>query len=286
MDGGIGASRPVPEVTSPHPATHLNQPTSSSPCAWVRFLFILGELSAAYQPPLSAPGTSAKGAVAGERLVPRLPSRCLMAQGTPRQMPFLPARADPNYLLCGSFCVGTKQPSRVHSDVCKQLLPLISTAMLSKHTFPPAATGTVAKHRLTQFAARGVEVSSQGLFCVCQLSRWEFRSWLGPFPALGSLRDTREHASGSDVRCCQRLPRMHRVGRAHPPQVPRSPGWQGKALRLSPLLAEQQGQARQVTRWQQPPAFNPGVREGTTQLTHGKPALGKDAGNHLFRHSF
>lgn len=167
MDGGIGASRPVPKVTSPHPAAHFNQPTSSSPCAWVRFLFILGELSATYQPPLSAPATSAKGAVAGERLVLRLPSRWLMAQG----MPFLPARADPNYLLCGSFCVGTKQPSSVHSDVCKQLLPLISTAMLSKHTFPPAATGTVAKHRLTQFAARGVEVSPQGLFCVCQPRR-------------------------------------------------------------------------------------------------------------------
>lgn len=151
-----------------------------------------------------------------------------MARGTPRQMPFLPARADPNYLLRGSFCVGTKQPSSVHSDVCKQLLPLISTAMLSKHTFPPAATGTVAKHRLTQFAARGVEVSPQGLFCVCQPSRWEFRSRLGPFPVLGSLWDTREHAPGSDVHHCQRLPRMNRAGWAHPPQVPHSPGGRGR----------------------------------------------------------
>lgn len=99
------------------------------------------------QAPTFCPETPSKGAIAGDQLKP-----CLLAvagdtlRGTSptalRQILFLPARAHWNNLLCRSCCVGTKHQSSVHSNVCKQLLPLISSAMLSKHRFPPAVAGT------------------------------------------------------------------------------------------------------------------------------------------------
>lgn len=117
---------------------------SSYRATFVRFLLILGGLNATYQPSLSIPRTAGTGAMARGRLTPRLPPHWLVAQGTLKQMPFLPTRADPNNLLCGSFCLGTQQPPSIHSNVCKQLLPLVSTVMLPEHTLPPAATSTTS----------------------------------------------------------------------------------------------------------------------------------------------
>lgn len=76
----------------PMPSCTLEPAHSIQPCARLGFLFTLGKLSVFNQPPLPTPGTPAKGATAGDRLTPRLCSCGLMAQATPRHMPFLPAR--------------------------------------------------------------------------------------------------------------------------------------------------------------------------------------------------
>lgn len=138
-----------------------------------------------------------------------------------KQMLFLPARDDPNNLLHGSFCVGTKQPLSVHNNVCKQPLPLISTAMLPKHTFPQLQLilRAVAKHCLIQFAAHGIEVRPQGLLCACQPGQWEFSSQLGPVPC--SLDPTHVNMQWGPLFTSSRGHlKAAEPGWPHPPQVP------------------------------------------------------------------
>lgn len=177
-----------------------------------------------------------------------------MAQGMPRRMPFLPASADPNNLLCVSFCVGTKQPSSVHSNVCKQLLPLISTVMLSKHAFPPAATSTAscgqtplnpicrlwggsqAPGSLPCLPARlvGIEPSP--------LSAGGCTLFSGPYRTHESMRQVQRSPLPEPAPVA--TPKEQRAGWAA--HLPRQ-GGQRKTLKLSPLLAKE-GQARCVTR--------------------------------------
>lgn len=218
----------------------------------VRFLLILGGLSATYQPSLPIPRTAGTGAMARDRLTPRLPPQWLVAQGTLKQMPFLPARADPNNLLCGSFCLGTQQPPSVHSNVCEQLLPLVSTAMLPEHTLPPAATSTTScgQTRLHPACSPwGASQASGSLLCLpaqtvgiqllaCAISH-------SPEP-MGHMRG---HLGIQRSPVPEVTPKERRTGWAHPPQVPRSQRGQGKTLRLSPLLAKQREQARHLTWW-------------------------------------
>lgn len=177
--------------------------------------------------------------MAGAGLTPHLRSRWPTAQGMLRQMPFLPARADPNNLLCGSFCVGTKQPSSVHSNVCKQLLPLISTATLSKHTFPPAATSTLSCGQTPLNPIRSPRDGSQALgSLLCLPTRpvgIQVLAW-----AIPCSREPTGH-----TRVCirvQYLPRRSKeLGRLTLPRCHVCQGGQEKTLCLSPLLAKQPG---------------------------------------------
>lgn len=140
----------------------------------------------------------------------------------PRQMPFLPARAVPNNLLCGSFCVGTKQPWSVHSNICKQLLPLISTAMLSKHTFPLTATSALSCDQTPLSLICSPWDGSQApgsLLCLsAQTMGIQLPAWTIPcsWEATGHMRACIkvQHSPLPEV-----TPKEQRAGWDHPPQV-------------------------------------------------------------------